>query len=102
MAVVSLVPLEKMDKDDEEDQDEDDWGMTLSAITWCNSFYACVLQRLIWRPFRAHRLGGGFPGLNGAKIRALWELRAGTHFDYFHGVARCERRHRLEAYAMLH
>jgi hypothetical protein len=31
-------------------------------ITWVNSFYACVLPRLIWRPFRAHRLGAGSQG----------------------------------------
>jgi hypothetical protein len=34
------------------------------------------------------------PGLNGAKIRAVW--------DEFQGVTRCEPRHRLEAYATLH
>jgi hypothetical protein len=26
-------------------------------LTWANSFYACVLPRLICRPFRAHRSG---------------------------------------------
>jgi hypothetical protein len=44
-------------------------------LMWFISFYASVSPRLIWRPFRAHRLGGGFPGFTWVSQKNVLALK---------------------------